>query len=444
MEWIIPWNPDYYPHYRKVFHELNYVDQDQKRDVSEGDIAYIYISSGSESGRDTSCERAIKFKCRIGRTDKLYSTIDERPLGGTGPGEPGRWMELRLLFEFRDPGVKLEDLRCHGLSERNCLQGQQSVPPRLLRYLNSLEVKANKAGVPHYWLWAPGRNAHLWDKCLREGIMGIEFNRFHLGNVSRFRSREELIAHCRKNDSVLPEKERINAQILHIISTFCEEINVGDIVYAKQGMGKIIGVGKVLSGYYYDRSDGIMKHRRRVAWEDTTERTVDFSIRKTLTDITGNNTLRKRLESGGAHTSKWQKSIDRGLSQLKGEEREHLARYRINQSVFRSRMLEKYEGRCCLCGVRVVPLLKAGHIKPWSRSNEDERLDDCNGLLLCPNHDNLFELGYIAFRQDGRIRISPELSRADRNKLGLSSKMRIDVSEGMKKYLRYKEERFKA
>lgn len=35
--------------------------------------------------------------------------------------------------------------------------------------------------------------------------------------------------------------------------------------------------------------------------------------------------------------------------------------------------------------------LVASHIKTWSHSNNIDRLDIQNGLLLCPNHDALFD-----------------------------------------------------
>ena len=51
-------------------------------------------------------------------------------------------------------------------------------------------------------------------------------------------------------------------------------------------------------------------------------------------------------------------------------------------------------------------LLVASHIKPWSISDANEKLDIHNGLLMCPNHDKLFDRGYISFDDTGRILIS--------------------------------------
>ena len=54
-------------------------------------------------------------------------------------------------------------------------------------------------------------------------------------------------------------------------------------------------------------------------------------------------------------------------------------------------------------------LLVASHIKPWSISDANEKLDIHNGLLMCPNHDKLFDRGYISFDDTGRILISEKL-----------------------------------
>lgn len=52
------------------------------------------------------------------------------------------------------------------------------------------------------------------------------------------------------------------------------------------------------------------------------------------------------------------------------------------------------------CGVSDEHFLIDSHIKPWSQSNNQEWLDVNNGLLLCPNHDALFDKGiiYISFQ----------------------------------------------
>lgn len=121
---------------------------------------------------------------------------------------------------------------------------------------------------------------------------------------------------------------------------------------------------------------------------------------------------------------------------LTGEERIAATKIRVNQSEYRKGLLRRYD-RCCLCGVENKDLLIASHIKPWSQANLEEKLDFDNGLLLCPNHDKLFDLGYITFDNSGNIMISPLLSKKDRKFTNVNKKMKIEVNEKNCEYLEY-------
>ena len=54
-------------------------------------------------------------------------------------------------------------------------------------------------------------------------------------------------------------------------------------------------------------------------------------------------------------------------------------------------------------------MLVASHIKPWRDSNNQERLDKFNGLLLLANLDKAFDLGFISFADTGLVMISCQL-----------------------------------
>lgn len=61
------------------------------------------------------------------------------------------------------------------------------------------------------------------------------------------------------------------------------------------------------------------------------------------------------------------------------------------------------ERSCRLTGITEQRHLRASHIKPWSQSNDSERLDGANGLLLSPHVDHLFDRGYLSFKKNGVI-----------------------------------------
>ena len=121
-------------------------------------------------------------------------------------------------------------------------------------------------------------------------------------------------------------------------------------------------------------------------------------------------------------------------------DRMSLIKTRINQGLFREKLLQRY-GKCCLCGVSCSDLLTASHIKPWSESDNNERLDTDNGFLLCPNHDRLFDRGFITFDDDGRIMICKELEETNRIFLNVRYDMKINLTKGNRDYLKYHREK---
>jgi hypothetical protein len=124
-------------------------------------------------------------------------------------------------------------------------------------------------------------------------------------------------------------------------------------------------------------------------------------------------------------------------------ERKGLVTSRVGQGYYRQQIIERWEGSCPVSGVTIMPLLIASHIVPWSQSNDEEKLDVNNGILLSPNFDALFDRHLISFENDGSILISDKLSQRDREALSVNESIRIPVSEGMISYLERHRENFK-
>ncbi len=120
-------------------------------------------------------------------------------------------------------------------------------------------------------------------------------------------------------------------------------------------------------------------------------------------------------------------------------EKEQVIKSRIGQSIFKKNLL-KNEEKCKLCGVSDKHFLIASHIKPWSQSNHRERLDINNGLLLCPNHDALFDKGYISFGDDGRVLISNSLDEALKIFLNIHNNLQIQMNEMQRQYMEWHRE----
>lgn len=122
---------------------------------------------------------------------------------------------------------------------------------------------------------------------------------------------------------------------------------------------------------------------------------------------------------------------------LHDTERRAIVKARIGQGEFRDKLMEYWEEACAVTGCGL--LLKASHIKPWSCSNNDERLDVLNGLLLVPNLDSAFDAGIISFDHKGKILISRMLDNRELNKVGIYPELRLrKTPDGRQvKYLEY-------
>ena len=113
------------------------------------------------------------------------------------------------------------------------------------------------------------------------------------------------------------------------------------------------------------------------------------------------------------------------LNTLPETERQSLVLSRIGQGEFRTQVVSYWKG-CAVTGADYIPLLKASHIKPWRESNNKERLDVFNGLLLSPNIDTAFDAGYITFDSQGKIVLSKAVTGAPAFQLHINAKLRIN------------------
>ncbi len=99
---------------------------------------------------------------------------------------------------------------------------------------------------------------------------------------------------------------------------------------------------------------------------------------------------------------------------------------RRGQGEFRKRV-SRIETCCRITHVQERAHLVASHIKPWRVSDNKERLDGENGLLLTPSIDHLFDNGYISFRNNGVLLVSSTAHRAALIKMGVPRSQEYNV-----------------
>lgn len=76
---------------------------------------------------------------------------------------------------------------------------------------------------------------------------------------------------------------------------------------------------------------------------------------------------------------------------------------RLGQGTFRVLVTDAYGRRCAATGERVLPVLEAAHIRPYSEGGE-HRVD--NGVLLRSDLHTLFDRGYLTISGSATIEVS--------------------------------------
>ena len=136
--------------------------------------------------------------------------------------------------------------------------------------------------------------------------------------------------------------------------------------------------------------------------------------------------LRKRLKTWGScasasWTTPWATS---SLDTLAEKDRAAMIRARLGQGEFRDKLV-RFWGSCAVTGCATLQLLVASHVKPWRDCDVSDARDLSNGLLLTPNLDRAFDLGYISFQDTGEIILSSMLTTQSASDLGVSANMRL-------------------
>ena len=111
---------------------------------------------------------------------------------------------------------------------------------------------------------------------------------------------------------------------------------------------------------------------------------------------------------------------------------------RKGQGKYRQALLEQ----CPYCPITLISddrLLIASHIKPWVKSDDNEKLDPKNGFMLTPTFDLLFDRGFISFSNDKKLIVSPWLSKMTCSKLNIAPNKQYPMLpvKGREKYLEY-------
>ncbi|MFK7903308.1 MAG: HNH endonuclease [Nitratireductor sp.] len=120
-----------------------------------------------------------------------------------------------------------------------------------------------------------------------------------------------------------------------------------------------------------------------------------------------------------------------------GTEGVAIVKTRKGQDKFRKDLLLYWRQRCALTGIQIEAVLKASHIKPWCKSDDMDRLDPNNGILLSANADALFDKGLMTFEDDGTVKFTNSITPAIQKKLLGESLLNLSFDKAHLPNLKY-------
>ena len=157
--------------------------------------------------------------------------------------------------------------------------------PRLYALFREHFGNEGSNGETHrYWVISPGRGGRLWDEFQEQQFIAIGWDDF--GDLNQYSSREAIHQALREKHPEDPVDPR-NASLC--LYQFAHVMAPGDIVLAKVGQKRALGVGVVQSAYRYAPERAYYKHTRQVRWLRSVVKDIPEKARvalKTLTEVT--------------------------------------------------------------------------------------------------------------------------------------------------------------
>ena len=300
-----------------------------------------------------------------------------------------------------------------------------------------------------FWLYAPGQQARLWVADQQDGVMG--FGMDEIGDLREL-SKKQIAARLRK---AYTEERTSMSGVAGYAWRFVNEMNVGDVVFVKEGMYRFRGVGIVMDGYHYDRHREEYRHVRGVKWIRKFNRSAPWNFGIiALTQLKDSKRI-ARLMAMARLTERellHAKPIDKVLGPTVREARRRdahsefikeidvedaigMSRVRRGQARYKNALMRRWHCKCAVTGIGDKALLRASHIKPFHSCTRKERYDVDNGLLLAAHVDALFDRGLISFDSCGRVMISSLVSKTARRRLCLSSYVLKGLNDKQSDYL---------
>lgn len=276
------------------------------------DIAMQYADNDSEELKQSfidifntvATQRGIKWNITVGLfwiRPYHYLNLDSRNRNFLEHNVSPYYDVVRDLFDFRNPPsgevyTELINALLNRFNNDDCDENNfidLSYTAFTTPYHDAVPA-VEPSRQKQYWVYAAGVNSDNWQEFYNDSLMAIGWD--ELGDLTQYSSKLAIKRKLQENGDTSNTYRNDKLALYQ----FCRDIQVGDVIYVKRGVNKLIGRGIVTSKYVFDDTRTEYKHVRAVEW--THDQEVDYpygskTAVKTLTNITSKTEKVQRIEA---------------------------------------------------------------------------------------------------------------------------------------------------
>ena len=300
--WIFQGNPKYYDVAGAVSNldTITWATNQYQKQIKSGDQAYIWLSGpgGGIVGAGTILCNPEYKKPDLGDPYHRGEVLDEEPYLAVDIQIKRKMLDVivnRTILLADERTKRMEILTYPGATNFRVTKEQANVIENILagtyeKVPATTVVTLALTDKKQYWMYAPGEGSRFWEEFYSKGIMGIGWE--ELGDLEKYPSKDAMKIEMKK----LYGEEYSYKNAGHATWQFTNEIKIGDVIFAKKGMKKMIGRGVVTSDYMFDETREEYNHIRKVEWTHKGEWDHEGQLAiKTLTNITPYTDYYKRI-----------------------------------------------------------------------------------------------------------------------------------------------------
>lgn len=208
-------------------------------------------------------------------TEQSDEDIEKLVTGGGTPRYPQQFGTTRIQFRYKyakdeyERGVRSKPDNIGGIPDWGVLMRSYLIflyyqeNPALIYPKKEKKIASDEVEIDNsinYWVISPAEYSRLWSLFHDENMIALGWD--YLGDLKGYDSKEDFARKIteQRADGIRPVNDT------KAVWDFYREIGIGDVVYVKEGIKKILARGIVTGDYYFDDEASEFKHRRKVDW----------------------------------------------------------------------------------------------------------------------------------------------------------------------------------